>query len=77
MSNILTGKVVSNKMTKTVVVQVERKFRHPFYQKVITRHKKFQADNTLKDIKVGDMVKIEQSRPISKNKHFKVIAKLS
>jgi len=71
------GVVVSTKMQKTVVVEVERRFSHPRYRKVITRHKKFKAHNENFDLKVGDKVLIEESRPISKDKHFVVIKKLS
>lgn len=75
MKKTLVGKVISDKMTKTVVVLIEQKFRHAKYRKVIIRHKKFKAHNELTDIKVGDMVKIEETRPLSKDKHFIVIEK--
>ena len=71
-----TGKVVSTKMQKTVVVEVERKFSHPIYKKVITRHKKYKAHNENFNLKEGDMVLIEETRPISKEKHFIVVKKL-
>ncbi|GIW64096.1 MAG: hypothetical protein KatS3mg092_0029 [Patescibacteria group bacterium] len=71
------GEVVSTKMTKTVVVKIERKFVHPKYKKVIIRHKKLKAHNEEKDIKVGDKVEIVETRPISKEKHFQVVRKLS
>lgn len=77
MKKTLVGEVVSTKMQKTVVVEVQRKFRHPLYQKVITRHKKFKAHNEKLELAVGDMVKIEETKPISKDKHFKVIEKLT
>lgn len=73
MSKILIGKVVSTKMQNTVVVDVERKFRHSLYKKVIKRHKKYKAHNENKDIKEGDQVAIREVRPISKDKHFVVI----
>ena len=76
MKKILTGKVVSIKMIKTVVVMVERKFRHPVYHKVIVRHKKYKAHNEKLDLKLGDIVQIEETRPISKDKHFIVVEKL-
>ncbi len=76
MKKTLIGKVVSTKMAKTVVVMVERKFRHAVYHKVIIRHKKFKAHNEKLDLIVGDLVKIEETRPISKDKHFIVIEKL-
>jgi len=77
MAKALIGKVVSTKMQKTVVVKVERKFRHPLYEKVITRHKKYKAHNEEFKLKEGDMVKIIEMRPISKDKHFKVAEKLT
>ena len=77
MPKILTGKVVSTKMQKTIVVKVERKFRHPLYEKVVTYHKKYKAHNKDFDLKEGDVVKIIETRPISKDKHFQVIEKLS
>ena len=76
MKKTLIGKIVSMKMTKTVVVTVERKFRHPVYHKVIVRHKKYKAHNEKLDLKLGDVVQIEETKPISKDKHFKVIEKL-
>jgi small subunit ribosomal protein S17 len=77
MKKTLIGKVVSTKMTKTVVVLVERKFRHAVYHKVIIRHKKFKAHNEELDLHLGDVVKIEETKPISKDKHFIVIEKLN
>lgn len=76
MKKTLIGTVVSNKMTKTVVVNVERKFRHAVYHKVIIRHKKYKVHNEAFELNIGDMVKIEETKPISKDKHFKVIEKL-
>jgi len=77
MAKILIGKVVSTKMQKTVVVKVERKFRHPLYEKVIVRHKNYKVHNEDFELKEGDLVKIVEVRPISKDKHFKVFEKLS
>lgn len=71
-----TGTVTSIKMQKTVVVSVVRKFRHAVYQKVITRHRKFKAHNELADIKEGDVVRIRESRPYSKETHFEVVEKI-
>lgn len=76
MKKRLIGKVVSNKMLKTIVVEVERKIVHPKYKKVIFRHKKYKVHNEDKNIKLGDMVEIVETRPISKEKYFKVIKKL-
>lgn len=77
MAKIFIGKVVSTKMQKTAVVKVERKFRHPFYRKIIVRHKKYKAHNEDLKLEVGDMVKIRESRPISKEKHFIVIERIN
>lgn len=76
MTKILTGKVVSNKMQKTVTVVIERKFRHPFYKKVISRRKKYKVHNDDLDLKVGDLVDIKETRPISKDKHFIAVNKV-
>lgn len=75
MTKSLIGTIVSTKMTKTVIVLVERKLRHPKYRKVITRHKKYKAHNENTKLKVGDVVEIKESRPISKEKHFIVVDK--
>lgn len=77
MAKILTGEVMSTRMEKTVVVKVVRKYRHPLYRKVITSHKKYKVHNEDPKIKVGDMVKIEETRPISKEKYFKVIEQIT
>ncbi len=76
MAKIFTGKVTSTKMSRTVTVLVERKRRHPLYKKVITRHKKYKAHNEDLELQVGDMVEIKEVRPLSKDKHFKVVKKL-
>jgi len=70
---ILEGKVVSNKMPKTIVVEVERQSFHPLYKKIIRRTKRYKVENGKGNIKIGDIVKIKQTRPISKEKHFKII----
>ena len=75
MSKQITGTVVSTAMQKTVVVRVERKFRHPLYQKIITQHAKHKAHNEIEGIQVGDQVTIEETRPLSKDKHFRVVEK--
>lgn len=68
------GTVVSNKMQKTVVVKVERSFRHPVYGKVVTRAKKFYAHNEGKELQLGDVVQIIETRPLSKLKRWRVVA---
>jgi small subunit ribosomal protein S17 len=64
------GRVVSDKMDKTVVVAVDYVRRHPLYHKRITRTSKFQAHDENNQCKVGDIVRIEETRPISKNKNW-------
>lgn len=66
----LTGKVVSNKMQKTVVVEVVRIERHSLYGKVIRRKAKLKAHDEINQCKIGDQVKIVYSRPLSKDKHW-------
>ena len=68
----LTGRVVSEKMNLTVTVLVERQVMHPTIGKVVTRTKKYHAHNEGNDAKVGDKVVIEECRPISRTKTWKV-----
>lgn len=68
------GTVISNKMQKTVVVEVERTYRHPQYGKIVTRGKKYYAHNEDKPLKVGDQVTIAETRPLSKTKRWRVVA---
>jgi small subunit ribosomal protein S17 len=68
------GEVVSNKMTKTIVVRVERRFPHPKYKKIIKSYKKFYAHDEKSEAKVGDMVVIEEARPLSKLKRWKLVS---
>ena len=70
---VLKGKVVSSKNDKTIVVQVVRKFQHPFYGKVISRTKKYHAHDENNKFKIGDDVKIIESKPFSKKKKWEVI----
>lgn len=76
MVKILSGKVISIKMQKTAVIMLERKFRHPLYKKVITKHKKVKAHNEDVKIKVGDKVRIKEVRPMSKDKNFVIMNKI-
>ncbi|NPA12754.1 MAG: 30S ribosomal protein S17 [Aquificae bacterium] len=71
------GKVVSNKMDKTVVVAVERQFPHPLYGKRIKKTSKFYAHDPENKCKEGDIVRIRESRPISKLKRWKVVEIIS
>lgn len=70
---ILQGEVVSDKNAKTVVVLVERRFKHPLLQKVVRRTKRYHAHDENNDCKLGDIVRIEECRPISKNKTWKIV----
>ena len=70
---VLTGVVVSDTMQKTVTVLVERQFPHPLYGKVIKRSKKYLAHDPEEKYKLGDVVEIIESRPISKRKRFRVL----
>jgi small subunit ribosomal protein S17 len=70
---ILQGVVVSDKNAKTVVVQVERRYTHPLFKKTVRRSKKFHAHDEDNTFKVGDIVRIEESAPISKNKRWVVL----
>jgi len=72
----ITGTVVSNKMQKTVVVKVERIKEHPRYKKRYKVHKKYKAHDEKGEYKVGDKVVIEECRPMSKEKRWRVIKKI-
>ncbi|MEQ8506659.1 MAG: 30S ribosomal protein S17 [Rhodospirillales bacterium] len=71
---ILQGVVVSDKMDKTVTVQVERRFKHPLYKKFIKRTKKYAAHDEANACKVGDQVQIQECRPISRRKSWEVVS---
>ena len=71
---ILTGIICKSTNKKTVVVEVERTFKHPIYKKYIKRSKKYHAHDETDALKVGDKVIIEETRPISKLKTWKVIS---
>ena len=70
---VLTGLIVSDKGDKTVVVNVERKVKHPLYGKIIRRSKKYHAHDEANAFKVGETVRIEEVAPISKLKTWKVL----
>ena len=72
MAKKIKGKVVSNKMQKTVVVSVESKVRHPMYEKVMRKTRRFKARDEI-GVKMGDEVIIEECKPLSKEVCFKVI----
>jgi small subunit ribosomal protein S17 len=72
----IVGMVVSDKMDKTVVVKIDIKKRHPKYKKIYTISKKFKAHDEKNEYHIGDKVVIESTRPISRDKQFKVIKKV-
>ena len=74
---ILQGVVVSDKTDKTVVVKVERRFTHPVLKKTVRRTKNYQAHDEANQYKVGDVVSIEESKPISKTKRWVVLSTAS
>jgi len=73
---ILQGTVVSDRNDKTVVVLVERRFIHPLYKKTVRRTKKYHAHDENNEYKVGDVVRIEECRPISRKKRWRVIERV-
>ncbi len=70
---VLSGKVVSDKMDKTIVVAVQRLVRHPLYKRVVRRTAKFKVDDGKNEAGIGDKVKIVETRPISKEKRWRLI----
>jgi len=67
------GEVISNKMAKTIVVRVQRRFPHPTFKKVVTSFNKFYAHDEKGEAKVGDRVRIQESRPLSKLKRWRLV----
>jgi small subunit ribosomal protein S17 len=74
---ILIGTVTSDKTDKTVTVKVERRVKHPLYGKIVKRSKKYHAHDEVNEYNVGDTVRIEETKPISKTKTWKVIDRVS
>ena len=74
---ILQGVVVSDANDKTVVVNVERRFKHPLLQKIVRRTKKYHAHDEKNEFKVGDKVRIAEVRPVSKRKRWRVRERIS
>ncbi|QGG49176.1 30S ribosomal protein S17 [Heliorestis convoluta] len=70
---VITGKVVSNKMDKTVVIAVQDRVQHPLYRKTVLRTKKFKAHDENNSCNMGDVVEIMETRPISKDKRWRVV----
>ena len=69
---VFAGIVVSTKMNKTIVVEVERKYLHPLYKKQVISHKKYHVHDEKQEAKVGDTVRIIETRPISKTKFYRL-----
>ncbi len=67
------GSVVSDGMDKTIVVSVERRYAHPLYGKQVKRHKKYYAHDERNEARAGDIVRIEETRPLSRNKRWRLI----
>lgn len=70
---VFTGVVVSDKMQKTCIVRVTRMAKHPKYGKVIKKYSKYKAHNETDTAKMGDIVRIEETRPLSKDKRFRIV----
>ena len=75
-SHTLTGRVTSNKMDKTVTVLVERRVRHPLYGKTMQRRKKLYVHDEANDARTGDRVRVTETRPLSKQKHWRLVSVL-
>jgi len=68
-----SGKVVSNKMSKSITVLVESKMKHPIYGKFLNKSTKFMAHDENNDCNIGDTVRIQETRPLSKNKNWRLV----
>lgn len=73
MAKVLQGKVVSTKMQKTIVIEVVFARKHPLYKKIVRKKNRFKAHNENMAVKEGDMVKIVETRPLSGDKHFRLL----
>jgi small subunit ribosomal protein S17 len=69
---VLVGRVLSNRMDKTVVVQVETRKRHRLYSKIVTMRRKYKAHDAVNECQIGDLVQMTESRPLSKDKRWVV-----
>ena len=70
---IISGTVVSNRMDKTAVVQVQRRFAHPVYKKYVSKRVKYKVHDEKNDLNIGDTVRIVETRPLSKDKRWKLL----
>ena len=69
----LSGQVVGNKMDKTIVVSVRRRFSHPVFKKIVSRNKKYKAHDEKNECSVGDVVEIRECRPLSREKRWRLV----
>ena len=69
----IVGVVVSDKMDKTIVVAIESKYRHPLYKKILKKVKRFKVHDSDNQCKIGDMVRISETRPLSKTKRWRLL----
>lgn len=74
MRKVKIGKVVSDKMDKTIVVTVEDSVKHPLYKKIVKRTQRFKAHDESNECKIGDRVKIMETRPLSKDKNWRLVS---
>ena len=74
---IMTGVVVSNKMDKTVVIKVERRFSHPVFKKVVKTTKKYKVHDEKNECLEGDFIRIQETRPLSKEKRWRLLSVIS
>ena len=72
-SRTLTGRIVSDKMDKTITVMIERRVKHPVYGKILTKSTKIKAQDETNDANTGDLVTIAECRPVSKDKSWKLV----
>lgn len=70
---LLTGRVISDRMDKTVVVAVERVFQHPLYKKTVKKTKRYKAHDEKNECRSGDLVEIMETKPLSREKYFRVV----
>lgn len=70
---IRTGAVVSDKMDKTATVEIESYYRHPLYKKILRKTKKLKVDDPLNELVTGDVVKLSETRPVSKTKRWRIV----
>jgi len=69
----ISGVVISDKMNKTIIVQIERKVKHPLYEKYVKKYSKMYAHDEANECRIGDQVLIKQSRPMSKTKRWQLV----